>query len=132
MLGLSSILNADLTRDTSTSIVTDSETGLQWLDDEPSPSKLWEEAITYCEDKDIGGKADWRLANINELSSIFYSTGFNDTFENDFMSDLYWSSTTHASITNGAWSVNFGHGSQDSNGAKDFHNFYVRCVRAEQ
>jgi len=130
MLGLSSILNADLTRDTSTSIVTDSETGLKWLDDEASPSKPWVEAITYCEDKSIGGKTDWRLANINELSSILDSTGFDDTFENDFASHSYWSSTTYASYTNYAWLVNFDNGSQNYDGK--FLTYYVRCVRAGQ
>jgi hypothetical protein len=131
MLGLSSILNADLTRDTSTSIVTDSETGLKWLDDEASPSKLWEEAITYCEDKSSkGGETDWRLANINELSSILDSTGFDDTFENDFVSFDYWSSTTHATKTNNVWLVDFVYGSQ-GNGLKS-SKYYVRCVRAGQ
>jgi hypothetical protein len=130
MLGLSSILNADLTRDTSTSIVTDSETGLQWLDDEPSPFGLWEEAITHCEDKSIDGKAHWRLANVNELSSIFYSTGFNDTFENHFTSNSYWSSTSYATSTDKAWHVDFVNGIQGSI-SKD-NNYFVRCVRAGQ
>jgi len=61
-------------------IVTDNITKLQWQDDasiSPFQGDLdWFEAIEYCEGLALGGHADWRLPNINELTSIADLTRF--------------------------------------------------------
>jgi hypothetical protein len=128
MLGLSSLLNADLTR--ANNIVTDSDTSLEWLDDEALSKKPWKEAIDYCEAKDIDSKDDWRLANVNELSILLDSNSLDSIFTNGFASKNYWSSTSHATNTFNAWFVVFSNGSQYS--SYKLNNVYVRCVRAGQ
>ena len=132
MIGLSVGLMADFTRDANTAIVTDSVTGLQWQDD-TTPSKSWQGAIDYCEALTLGGKSDWRLPNINELTSLVDDTVYDPSISNVFqhtISNLYWSSTTNAGGTSTAWIVYFGNGSQDS--STKTNSSYVRCVRAGQ
>ena len=131
-IGLSISLFADFTRDDTTKIVGDNETGLQWQDNE-TVSKGWQNAINYCEDLTLGNYDDWRLPNINELSSIVDDTKLNPSLSSvfkSFASSSYWSSTTYAGTSHYAWYVHFSHGSQD--GSDKSNSFYVRCVRAGQ
>ena len=128
MLGLNSLLQADLTKVGNT--VTDSVTNLEWSDDKASPSKNWINAIDYCKAKDIDSKDDWRLPNINELSTLLDSENRDTIFTNTFASVHYWSSTTLATYTDAAWLVSFENTIQ-VNGDKNDSN-YVRCVRAGQ
>jgi hypothetical protein len=126
MLGLGSLLQADLTKVGNT--VTDSVTNLEWLDDEASPSENWQVAIDYCEAKNIDSKDDWRLPNVNELSTLLDSDDRDSIFTNTSAS--YWSSTTHATDTINAWLVYFNDGSQDI--SLKSNSVSVRCVRAGQ
>jgi len=131
-IGLSISLLADFTRDDSTKIVTDNETSLQWQDNE-SVSKSWQDAINYCEALTLGSYDDWRLPNINELSSIVDDTKTSPSMSpifQVFASYYIWSSTTYASNSNSAWYVIFRYGYHDTY-PKD-SNLHVRCVRAGQ
>jgi len=127
----SALLHAELTRDATTGIVSDSATGLQWQDDEVGDEATWEDAIDRCETLTLGGYNDWRLPNINELKSIIdrskVDPAIKDGFEN-VSSCNYWSSTTSDEYRHGAWRVVF------SDGRVYFYdkdsNYYVRCVRA--
>ena len=128
---ISSFLLADFSR-SSGGVVTDSATNLQWQDNVDAVSKDWQGAISYCEDLILAGKDDWRLPNLNELTSIMDDTVYNPSISSVFShatSDGYWSSTTHTSYNHG-WSVNFSGGYQN-HGYKTV-NHYVRCVRAGQ
>ncbi len=138
MLGLSVSVYADFTRDNSTQIVTDNSTKLQWQDDAVIYKK-WIEAIEYCETLTLGEYGDWRLPNINELTSLVDDTTHNPAIDSIFEyteSKKYYSSSV--SVCRGgryAWNVNFYTGYQDdgySNGNSKDINKYVRCVRSGQ
>lgn len=132
MIGLSTVLMADFTRDIE--IVTDSNTGLEWQDDTIGTTVTWEAAIAQCEALTLGEHEDWRLPNINELTSLMDDTAteaplIDEKFTNN-VSNFYWSSTSHATGTVYAWCVHFGDGIQSGDGKNNF--LYVRCVRAGQ
>jgi len=132
MIGLSISLLADFSRNNDTQIVTDNETGLQWQDNE-SVSKTWKSAIDYCENLTLGSYEDWRLPNINELTSLVDDSKSNPSIDTVFQytaSNLYWSSTTYARDSLNAWLVDFSNGYQYN--VSKYYNFYVRCVRAGQ
>jgi len=144
-------VNNSYTRDDNKNIVTDNITGLQWQDDEEAKTitKRWvtqanydarnysdtsgDTAITYCHNLSLGEHTDWRLPSKSELLSIVdygrYSSSINPIFENIY-SSLYWSSTTTARYTYGAWYVYFGNGYAYS--FSKYHTNRVRCVRAGQ
>jgi len=50
--------------------VTDSATGLMWMQADSGQAVDWEGALNYAEDLDYAGYADWRLPNAKELQSI--------------------------------------------------------------
>ena len=133
MIGLSISLLADFSRNNDTQIVTDNETGLQWQDNE-SVNKTWQGAIDYCENLTLGSYEDWRLPNINELTSLVDDSKSKPSIDTVVIhtgsKGYYWSSTTRADYSGIAWSVNFGYGFRASK-YKDA-NLYVRCVRTGQ
>ena len=132
LLLLSTLVQADFTRDDTTKIVTDNETGLQWQDNE-STTKTWQNAINYCEDLTLGNYDDWRLPNINELTSIIDDTKISPSLSSVFKffaSSNYWSSTTDAGYSRNAWIVYFNIGIQSYDNKSS--SFFVRCVRAGQ
>jgi len=100
--------------------ITDTATGLTWMQSDSGLGMDWESALNYCEALDLGGSSDWRLPNAKELQSIvdynrspdtsnsaainliFSTTAItNEAGQSDYPS--YWSSTTHADAS--------GHGS---------------------
>ena len=124
-------------------VVTDSITKLQWQDN-VNPYDTQKElslvnATVYCEDLVLDGHNDWRLPNINELSSLIddtkYFPAMNAIFQNqqnnvnDNLS--YWSSTTMARTPTKNWNIQFHEGTEQYyNGFKATAHFYVRCVRS--
>ena len=114
-------------------IVTDSTTGLQWQDDAVGSTMTWQGAIDYCEALVLDSYDDWRLPNKNELITIIDYDVSNPAIDNHFQNTIssnYWSSTTSASNTSYAWSVDFS-SAYTSYYRKDY-SYYVRCVRAGQ
>jgi len=138
LIGLSSLLNSqnipEFTKQNG--VVTDSVTQLEWQDDYSDnggdiKSTTWQSAIEYCEALTLNNQSDWRLPNINELSSLVdnskYSPSINSVFELT-SSGYYWSATTNTNNSNDAWFVYFSKGLVSYN-YKNYSN-YVRCVRA--
>lgn len=93
--------------------ITDSATGLMWMQNDNATAMLWEEALGYVENLSFAGYDDWRLPNAKELQSIvdysrspsttssaaidplFNCTSItNEAGQADF--GCYWSNTTHA------------------------------------
>jgi len=126
--------------------ITDNVTGLDWIQNPAITSGdgfdfantyLWANAITAItamNTANYGGHNDWRLPNLKELISIVdYGRIFPSINVSFFtsLSDYYWSNTTHASITEEAWIVNFNDGVTATD-SKDPANYYVRPVRGGQ
>jgi hypothetical protein len=48
----------------------DTSTNLCWQNPPSASLMLWSDAISYCDNLDLGGHTDWRLPNIEELISL--------------------------------------------------------------
>jgi hypothetical protein len=132
-------------RDTSTSgepAVEDTAAGLTWqgcavgltgnqCESGSAAQYNWQEALAYCEALAWGGHDDWRLPNRAELMSIAddrqWSPSIDTTAFPATPRSYFWSSSSCANDTFGAWLVNF----RNSNvGITHKHNAReVRCVR---
>ena len=109
--------------------VTDSVTGLIWQRTQVA-SKIWQQALEYCENLDYAGYDDWRLPNRNELASLLNhnrSTSPYSDFPNMPSSAYFWSSSSSSNGGN-AWRVCFKDGDVNSYD-KSSYNFYIKCVR---
>ncbi len=102
--------------------ITDHATGLTWDQDDSGAAMNWEEALTWVEQQNAAGYkgySDWRLPNVKELQSLVDYNRAPDTTNSAAIDPLfrvtaikneagqadygcYWSSTTHASLQNGA------------------------------
>ena len=138
LIGLSSLLNSlnipELSKQNG--VVTDSITQLEWQDDYSDngggiKETTWQNAIEYCESLTLNSQSDWRLPNVNELSSLVDDSKYNPSINSVFeltSSSNYWSATSSTNSSSYVWIVHFLYGKvRDYN--KDV-NFYVRCVRA--
>jgi len=114
--------------------VTDTDTGLMWQQGETS-SMTWEAALTYSEGLYLAGYDDWRLPTVTELQSIVdyshYSPAIDTALFQVTLSSYYWSSTTHAYYTYGAWCVNFSYYG-NVNADNKLRAYAVRAVRGGQ
>ena len=121
--------------------VTDNLTGLIWLQNANCfADETWNSALTACNtlssgtcgltDGSIAG--DWRLPNIKELLSLidfdFYFPPIHMSyFFNNIQTDTYWSSTSVASSTGYAWTVQMADGAMFS--MYKTYSWYVWPVR---
>jgi hypothetical protein len=124
--------------------VTDMVTGLIWTKaGDCFGTETWSDALTACNGLADGacGLSDgsaagaWRLANLNELRSLIDPSQSNPCLPagHPFTNQLafyYWSSTTSADDTSGAWIVSMWNGYVGYD-YKD-GSLYVRCVRGGQ
>lgn len=92
----------------------------------------WQEAMGFCDNLNYAGHKDWRLPTLKELHSLI------DYSQNDpalpeghpfvsVQSKYYWSSTSYAGNSSGAWDVNMDYGYVD--GYYKENNGYVWPVR---
>ena len=122
--------------------MTDKLTGLMWPKNGnlAGGTQTWQGALNYVRNNttNLCGHSDWRLPNINELESLvnleepdpaawlnLSGQGFNNV-----QSDVYWSSSTYAFNTDGAWFVDMWYGGV----GYDYKDsvYYVWPVRAGQ
>ena len=118
-------------------VTTDNVTGLIWASAGNGAGcnwgsqTNWNAAIDWAEGLTFAGYSDWRLPNRRELESIVdsstYSHSINTTYFPNTFSGYYWSGSTYADDTTGAWFVGFGDGYVDVNGKTNAG--YVRAVR---
>jgi hypothetical protein len=111
-------------------IAIDNITNLMWS--RKTLGKMaWQEAINYCKHLKLGGYSDWRLPSKEELETLIKKGSSSPTINTkvfpDTESSYYWSSTTYASYTYGAWCVNFSGGYLNSYDKSN--SYYVRAVR---
>ncbi|WP_054257214.1 DUF1566 domain-containing protein [Paenacidovorax caeni] len=148
--------------------VTDKETGLMWMRCSLGQSwdgsrcagearkYTWDEARKAAQNYRYAGYGDWRLPDIEELSTLVYcSSGlrwkfkagsydvngkclgdyhrptiFSSAFPNT-PSSYVWSGSPNADFSNYAWVVYFGNGDADVSGGRGF-GYRVRLVRGGQ
>jgi len=115
--------------------VSDTSTGLMWMQTDSEETLNWEEALSYCENLEAGGYSDWRLPDVKELQSIVDYDGSYPAIDQDFFACTefddnenyyFWTGTSAyfnpAEPTyDSAWYVAFGYAvgndGEDSHGA---------------
>jgi hypothetical protein len=115
--------------------VLDKETGLVWEKSPSTESRTWIYSIFHCANLKVGGRKGWHLPTIEQLASLVDTSNTSPTLPsghpfNNVQAYLYWSATTGALDTNGAWSVDFV-GGQVGNDYKG-NNYPAWCVRGGQ
>ncbi len=120
--------------------VTDNLTGLMWAKNAnlPNGTKTWQQALDYFASMNSGaglcGHHDWRLPNRKELRSLIdysqYAPALPAGHPFNVQSVSYWSSTTGAGKTGGAWYVDMWYGGVY--GYDKGNSYYVWPVRAGQ
>ena len=119
----------------SSNAVLDRETGLVW---ERSPSTSifnWSDAQFHCISLNAGNRGGWHLPTIQELRSLVDPTQSIPTLPaghpfTGVQSFVYWSATSNATLTSGAWVVSFLSGVV---GVVDKSSLeFARCVRGGQ
>jgi hypothetical protein len=90
------------------------------------------DAISYCDNLDLGGRDDWRVPDLVELSTIVDDSNknlaINDGVFLDTMPISYWTISPYANKDDMYWYISFTNGHQGY--AFGFQKDYgVRCVR---
>ena len=83
-----------------------------------------EEYIARNKKKSVG---KFRVPTIQELLTLVDYTKYNPASNEAITSNYYWSSTTYAYYTDGAWLLDFSYGDQYDD--VKANSYYVRCVR---
>jgi hypothetical protein len=118
--------------------VTDNLTGLMWVKTPDSTSRQWQAALDYADVLTLCGYSDWRLPNRKELRSLAnfgqtnLATWLNTQGFSNVQADGYWSSSTYAANTPGAWNVNMGMSVGYVTADVKTDNYYVWPVRGGQ
>jgi hypothetical protein len=119
-------------------VVVDTTTGLMWARNGNIADREmnWNDAMGWAKNLNYGGYRDWRLPTKEELEA-FAKRGGNRPVEwfkangfTGFPSNGYWSSSTIANYTSGAWDVNLSSGNVYGNYKTS--NYYVWPVRGGQ
>ena len=97
-----------------------------------------EDFIKALNDELYGGKSDWRLPTVKELTYIvnygipYPGPTINPDFFPNTQQSFYWSSISHANYKIYAWGVPFDYGYDGYYNFNKDHNYYVRAVRGGQ
>lgn len=111
----------------------DKDTGLMWQDNSQvkNNARQWEDAVAYCNSLTLEGYSEWRLPDMEELSSIVdykrSSPAIKNGFRNIVDNGTYWSSSPDANDINSVWFVYFYDGGVGTD-IKSNYNL-VCCVR---
>ena len=113
----------------------DASTGLYWSTLSYSNGN-WETALKRCETATYGGYTDWRLPNINELSSLMnhLKASAPFTYLARIGSATLWSSTTSSNSASMAYTLNFSTGERTVDNKKSGNTItthYYLCVRSD-
>jgi hypothetical protein len=141
--------------DNSNGTVTDNLTGLVWLKNANAfGGRNWTNALTDCATLNSGEaglsdgsvEGDWRLPNVQEMQSLVDYRRLNPALCNTagtgqwtsgdpftgVQSGIYWSSSTHAGLTNNAWYVLLDGGGVNIANKGDVSGRYLWPVRDAQ
>jgi hypothetical protein len=114
--------------------VTDVNTGLMWMQDEPGETSLIE-ALQFCKNLELGDYHDWRLPSIKEIASLVNllcpdGNWFNKEVFPEIKTKplgFYWSSTTFMATF--GWGVNFQFGYDGYYADKKYGKYCFKPVR---
>jgi hypothetical protein len=135
LIGLN-VAYAAYIRDDAKEVVLDSRTLLMWQDnnDSKTVTKIWQDAMDYCENLTLASYDDWRLPNYNELFMLADRSTSAPAISREFKnvtSNRYWTSTTDAVSDGDAWIVEFIYGTSTNNNiTHKGYAYYIRCVRS--
>ena len=110
-------------------IITDNNTWLEWTKNIADRTFTFNQAVSYCSDLEYGGKSDWRLPTLLELSTIvnIASAPYIDNAYFGEVTGIFWTSNISPSNSLNGVSLNFDNGSAGNFGLGN--SLYVRCVR---
>jgi len=113
----------------------DKETGLVWERQPSTGAGDWFNRRTRRYNLEVGGRKGWRVPTIEELASLVDTSQPAPTLPAghpfiNVQSSVYWSATTDAGDTSGAWAVNFNGGGVGASDKTNSH--FVWCVRGGQ
>ena len=125
------VLPAPSFTDNGDGTVSDSTTGLEWLQVDDSDYYTWLGALACCRDLDYAGHDDWRLPDYKELHTLLdYDRTTRPSIDEgvfDSNSDLFWSASPFKGGMGYAYSIDFYFRSA---ALKNMTNLLsVRCVR---
>ena len=120
--------------------VKDELTGLVWSKNANllNSDKTWQQALDYVAGMNAGtypnfGYTDWRLPNVNELKSLIDNSEYGPALPSGYpftnVRYAYWSSTTDAGYTDGAWVVSMDSGYVFSIDKSGYDGSYAWPVR---
>ena len=114
--------------------ITELKTGFVWQKEDDNTLRNWETSLAYCENLSLGGKNDWRLPNIKELSFLLHSTNTNPAIDSSFfpntnIDNKYYTSTHDKEHNWNAWYVDFS--TAHANKQTKTGSLYTRCVRSD-
>ncbi len=98
----------------------------------PNGASSLDDAISYCDNLELAGKKDWRLPEVEELSTLVDEKNIGLVInESIFVGTLptsYWTASLHPNKDDMYWYISFANGHQGY--AFGFQKDYgVRCVR---
>ncbi len=126
----------DCDLDPTNDVVTDNLTGLTWMRLVDNIHRTWEESLAYANNLYLCGYGNWRLPNINELTSMIHDgepdiAVWLNTSPPDYFIGIesypYWSSTTDRAARSKAMAVNLWDSGLESYSKKSL--FYAWPVR---
>lgn len=124
--------------------ITDTSTGLMWMEKDAGSAMTWEEALSYCEDSTYAGYTDWHLPDVKELQSIVDYTGVYPAINSTYFDlstyaenpdNYFWTSTSaymnpRDPVYAYAWYVAFGYSVGGEGGDNTTNS--VRAVRIDK
>jgi hypothetical protein len=64
--------------------ITDTSTGLMWMQDDAPNTMEWKDALAYSENLEFAGYTDWKLPDVKELQSIVDYSGIYPTIDESY------------------------------------------------
>jgi len=112
--------------------VRDSTTGLVWERAGSDANMTWKDALAYCENRDTGGKTEWRLPNKKELETLILDSADEMPISPEFIEPdpgrRYWSGSPYVGPRAESWRVDFDAAKASYYGNLRNYMYYVRCV----
>ena len=124
----------NFSRDSATSIVSESKTGLMFQDDSSTGANKFTLADSKCKNSELGAYSDWRVPTFEELYLLLNNSTSYSLVENIFektSTNYTWTSDKYLSYSGSYWFVRFStaYGWGFDNSKAQNSNYSVKCVR---